>query len=213
MHIRGQVMTGDCFECTTPGQPTPTPSPSPCVPVTKPQPQIWMLDSMPTPVSGCASAANAQALSWLTLTENGHNLTINVVHTLANASRITITQGQGGNALFEVGSIPPSMGQGSFPSLSQQQFDLMISDQGWLTISTGDCPNGALGGKIQIVQCPSVPVVTTLDGKQVVAPWTPDTEAVGLMAGAWNPSSHEMQMHTIVCMQCILPVLTTDRIP
>jgi len=206
-------MTGDCFECTTPGQPTPTPSPSPCVPVTKPQPQIWMLDSMPTPVSGCASAANAQALSWLTLTENDHNLTVNVVHTLANASRITITQGQGGNALFEVASISPSMGQGSFPSLSQQQFGQMTSDQGWLTISTGDCPNGALGGKIQIVQCPSVPVVTTLDGKQVVAPWTPDTEAVGLMAGAWNPSSHEMQMHTIVCMQCILPVLTTDRIP
>jgi len=198
-------MVCDCFECLPTGvPPVQPPLPSPCIPVQLPHPQVWMLWSMPIPVEGCPNSANMEALAWLTLTEIGFNMDINLVHTAGNATRISITEGEDGPHMFEVLTTPrhPGFAQGTFPSITQEQFDIMTSDRAWLTISTDACPQGALHCQIFIMQCPMIPVSAHLDSDYVVEPYTayPEAGGVGIMVGSWNPSSHMVSMRTMVCM-------------
>jgi len=114
-----------------------------------------MLQSQPSPVSGCNT--NGQALAWLTLSESNKNLDINLVQTVGTDARITITRGQGGPVMFEVTANNDGTGSGSFSGISQDNFNVVIADGAWLNIASGDCPDGALQGQIQIIKCPQIP--------------------------------------------------------
>eukprot|EP00698_Gefionella_okellyi_P018679 TRINITY_DN5634_c0_g1_i2.p1 TRINITY_DN5634_c0_g1~~TRINITY_DN5634_c0_g1_i2.p1 ORF type:complete len:781 (-),score=204.76 TRINITY_DN5634_c0_g1_i2:340-2682(-) len=196
-HIRGQIRALSCVECgAAPPAPSPSPvGPIPCVPVggTK----TLSFTAKPVPVAGCASAAGAMALASLTwsATAQGNNLQTNVVQSLGSSAQVVVTSGNNGPEMFRFPVNADGSGSNVVFGVSDSQSFTLTSNQGWMVITTAECPNGALIGPITVAECPLIPVMAVLDGAQVVAPYTP-MDFPGLMVGAFNQQTGFLSIMT-----------------